>query len=285
MKKKQNCSLFHFHERYFAMKSSKEAKSAQTNLAVYTWVLAISILTGYSNSSFATITQIQDANKCSSPCWEISGQITKSDLQELARAVNIMSGTKANPTFRLHSNGGDVEVAIAIGRQLRKFHATAAAWDQGGCYSSCVFIFAGAVQRMAGSASIGIHRPYSSSTELRDYQTIQNDQRRLAKLAKDYLEEVNVLPSLYDAMVSIPPEKIKMLSEVELQQYGLLQVDPAEQELWDTANARKHGLTKVEFMRRKTQINITCAAEYKRMTRGDGNGYFKCYEDVLSGRR
>jgi hypothetical protein len=116
-------------------------------------------------------------------------------------------------------------------------------------------------------------------------QTIQNDQRRLAKLAKDYLEEVNVLPSLYDAMVNIPPEKIKMLSEAELEQYGLLNVDPAQQELWDTAEARKHEITKVEFMRRKTQINITCAAEYERMTRGDGNGYFKCLEDVLSGRR
>lgn len=250
------------------------------------WLLAIAILMSYfPTPSFATITQIQDTSLCNSPCWEISGQITKSDLQELARAVDIMSGTKASPTFRLNSNGGDVEVAIAIGRQLRKFRALALTWDQGGCYSSCVFIFAGAVHRLAGSESIGIHRPYSNSTELRDYQTIQNDQLRLAKLAKDYLEEVNVLPSLYDAMVNIPPEKIKMLSEAELEQYGLLNVDPAEQELSDTADARKHEITKVEFMRRKTQINITCAAEYERMTRGDGNGYFKCYEDVLSGRR
>ena len=240
---------------------------------------------GYLKPSLATITQIQGENKCSYPCWEISGQITKSDLQDLAQAVKIMSATKATPFFRLNSNGGDVDVAIAIGRQLRKYSATAIVWDLGGCYSSCVFIYAGAVQRLGGSKSIGIHRPYSNSTELRDYQTIQNEQRRLAKFAKDYLEEVNVLPSLYDAMVSIPPERIRMLSETELENYGLGKIDPTEQELMDAANARILKISKVEFIRRKSQSRATCSAEYARMTQGDAYDYARCYADVLSGRR
>lgn len=266
------------------MKSSKEAKPAQTSLAAHIWIFAIAIFIGYSNPSFATITQIQDQQICPNPCWEVSGLIAKSDLQELARAVDIMSGTKARPIFRLNSSGGDVNVAIAIGRQLRKFKAIAITWDQGGCYSSCVFILAGATQRIL-STTIGIHRPYSSSTELRDYQSIQNDQRRLAKLAKDYLEAMNVLPSLYDAMVSIPPEEIKLLSKDELKQYGLLEIDPAHQEFMDTATARYLGLSRVEYIRRKAQVKVTCANEYKNATYTNVESYQKCYQDVLNGRR
>lgn len=56
---------------------------------------------GYSNPGSAAITQIQVRKKVSFLSREISGQITKSDLQDLARAADIMSRTKAIPNFRL----------------------------------------------------------------------------------------------------------------------------------------------------------------------------------------
>lgn len=260
-----------------------------TGIAAHIWMLlAIAILIGYSKPSSAALTQIQDPNRCPSPyglCWEVTGLIAKSDLQELARIVNRLSGTKATPFFLLNSNGGDVEVAIAIGRRLRQFQATALTWNDGGCYSSCVFILAGAVRRTL-STSIGIHRPYSSRTDERGYQATQLDQRRLAKLAKDYLEEVNVLPSLYDAMVSIPPEKIKLLTKSELESYGILEVDPVGQELDDAAESRKYGLSKTEFLRRKAQADVTCVRELKRgKAIGDFDSYFQCRAGVLSSRR
>jgi len=248
--------------------------------------LAIVFLVGYSSSCIATITQIHDPKKCpDGRCWEITGLITQSDLQELSRAVDIMRGSKATPIFRLNSNGGDIEVAIAIGRQLRQFRALALTWGQGKCYSSCVFILAGAVYRML-STTIGIHRPYSIITDKRDYQTIQSDQRRLAKIAKDYLEEVNVSPSLYDAMIIIPPEKIKLLSESELEGYGLLEVDPVEQELDDAAEARKYSLSKVEYFTRKAKANIICASDYNSgALTGNIDSYYACYKDVLRSTR
>lgn len=127
----------------------------------------------------------------------------------------------------------------------------------GGCYSSCVLILAGAVKRVF-SHNIGIHRPYSLSTDARNFQMIQVEQRQIAKLAKDYLEEMNVSPLLYDAMVNIPPENIKLLSTSELQNYGLLEVDPVEQEMSDAFNAKKYGLSKVEYLRRKVKVYDTC---------------------------
>lgn len=257
----------------------------KVGIAAHIWILAVTILVGSSSPSSATITQIQDSTKCNDPCWEITGLITQSDLQELPHIVDSLKGIKALPRFRLNSNGGDVEAAIEIGRLLRKIKASTLTWSKGGCYSSCVFILAGAVQR-DGRLGVGIHRPYSTRTDKRDYQAIQNDQRRLAKLAKDYLTEVNVSPALYDAMMSIPPEKIKMLSESELDSYGLLKVDPVEQELRDAAAARKYGISKVEYMQRKAQVIITCGDEDRGFNSyAELDIYNKCEEDVLSARR
>lgn len=267
------------------MRYLKEKILGQASISASILLIITVILMGYSSLTFAKITQIQDRNKCPGNCWEVSGVIEKADLQQLASAVNIMKKTKATPYFRLNSNGGDLEVAIAIGRQLRKFHATALTWDQGQCYSSCVFIYAGAVKRVH-SQSIGIHRPYTVRADVRDYQDIQNDQRRIAKLAKEYLEEVNVLPSLYDAMVSIPPDRIKLLTEAELDQYGLLQLDPAEQEHEDNASARKYGISIGEFVRRQSQVNITCANAYQYgVNTNRFEVYNNCKEDVLRGMR
>lgn len=253
-------------------------------VATYILILIVVIFIISSSPSFAAVTQIQDPNVCGSyPCWEISGLITQSDVQELLHIVDSLKGSTATPWFRLNSHGGDVEAAIAIGRLLRKIHASAVTWEYGGCYSSCVFILAGAVNRY-GRLGVGIHRPYSIRTDMRDYQAIQSDQRRIAKLAKDYLEEVNVLPSLYDAMVSIPPEKIKMLSESELDSYGLLQVDPVEQEIQDAAEARRYGISKIEYIRRKAQVNVICG-DGRLNSVTDAPIYVKCREDVLSSRR
>lgn len=246
-------------------------------------LLASAILTCHSNTSFATITQTDLESPL--PTWEISGAITASDLQELSHAVDVMSRTKATPIFRLNSDGGDVEVAIAIGRQLRRFQAYAITWSQGRCLSACVFVLAGAVKRTL-SDSIGIHRPYSSKTDQRDYQATQAAQRRLSKLAKEYLEEMNVSPSLYDAMVNVPPEKIRLLSESELASYGMLEVDPVQEELDDAAEARKYGMSKIGFLRRKAQVDITCANEFRHgSTSGDFVSYFRCRDGILRGKK
>ena len=246
-------------------------------VAFHALLLAIVFLMGYPTTCSATIT-LTDSTL---PLWDISGVITKSDLKELAQAVKVMSKTKARPIFRLNSEGGDVEVAIAIGRQLRRFQATAITFQQGRCYSACVFILAGAVNRVL-SGNIGIHRPYSNGTNQREYQATQTSHRQLTKLAKDYLEEMNVSPSLYDAMVNIPPEKIRLLSESELVSYGILEVDPVQQELNDAFEARKYGLSKIEFLRRKSQVDTICSRELQfGATSGEFASYFRCRDKFL----
>lgn len=233
----------------------------------------------------AEITQIADPAICpvDERCWEISGVISESDHRAVVKIANNLTGTMRPPYpyFRLNSRGGNLESAIAIGRQLRRMRAFALTWDTAPCYSSCVFILAGGVRRMLGG-NIGIHRPYSLSTEKRDYDNVQREHIRIASLAKAYLAEVNVSPALFDAMMRIPPEQIRILSPSELDIYGISETDPVEQELEYAAEARRYGLSKMEYLRRRAAADVSCADQYRRVTTsGDFDDWVHCRERVL----
>lgn len=246
-----------------------------------TILIGINFLFGVPITTFAGMT-LTDS---SIPSWIVQGEITKSDIKELEKAVEIMSKTKSSPIFVLNSEGGDVEVAIAIGRQLRHFQAQALI-SRGKCLSSCVLILAGAVRRSLYGSNIGIHRPYLSATDQKDYQATQSIQRRIARLVKDYLEEVNVSPSLYDAMIAVPPEKMRLLSASELEGYGILEVDPVQQELEDAAEARKYGISKVEYLGRKSEASITCNRYLSSgWTADDFTDYVKCRDSVFHSKK
>ena len=136
------------------------------------------------------------------------------------------------------------------------------------------------------SGRIGIHRPFSGRTDPRDYQSVQLEQRRLAKLAKEYLEEVNISPALWDAMVRVPPEKIRLLSRPELDNFGISELDPVEQELEDAAEAWKYGLSKIEFMRRKAHVDASCERELRSgKEMGNFDKYYDCRSRILSSRK
>jgi ATP-dependent protease ClpP protease subunit len=162
-----------------------------------------------------------------------------------------------HPVFRLNSGGGDLDAAIGIGRLVRRMSAQVIVPAGGKCYSACVFIAAGGVHRSLNDRT-GIHRPYSTRTDYRDFATVQAEFNRTAAIAKAYLQEMNVSPALYDAMVSIPPEKLRILSESELDEFGLGPTDPVQQEIDDAAFAQDYKLSKSEFLRRKAKAKTAC---------------------------
>jgi len=134
---------------------------------------------------------------------------------------------------------------------------------------------------MLGS-NIGIHRPYSLSTEKRDYDNVQREHRRIENLAKVFLAEVNVSPALFDAMMRIPPEQIRILSPSELDAYGISEEDPVQQEIRYAAEARRYGLSKTEYLRRKAAADVNCAGNYRHgATSGDFDGWVNCRDRIL----
>ena len=82
--------------------------------------------------------------------------------------------------------------------------------------------------------------------------------RNKIRLIKAYLAEMDVPESLLDAMLSIPPEEMKILSESELKQYRIFHDDANFEEKRTAENAKEWYLTSAEYRKRDAEKNKTC---------------------------
>jgi hypothetical protein len=84
----------------------------------------------------------------------------------------------------------------------------------------------------------------------------------LEQSAKWFLKDMNVPTSLYDEMISVPPQKLRLLTDAELARFGIGQSDPAWQDNQDAVAARGYGYNKEEYLRRKERAHRICEALY-----------------------
>lgn len=171
---------------------------------------------------------------------------------------------------RINSEGGDVYAAMALGRLFRKSRTEVEVRKSDKCLSSCVFLLAGAVERIV-LGTVGIHRPFTSDSNPTSFKELQARTTRLGADVSAYFKAMNITESLYDSMKLIPPEEIKILTDSELEEFGLSQKDPVFSELGDNAEARLAGISKNEFLVRK-RLSEECKREgYSRLSR-NSNG-------------
>lgn len=116
---------------------------------------------------------------------------------------------------RVESPGGDIDDAMKIGRYLRSANALIAVAQQ--CNSSCVFLLAGATERInldAVPGKVGVHRPYFQNAPAgADFERMFGDMHMKVVA---YLQEMRVSTTLGDVMFAIPPEKLGLLSPEEI---------------------------------------------------------------------
>ncbi len=134
---------------------------------------------------------------------------------------------------------------------------------------------------------VGIHRPYSTDLNPQTFAEAQRRYRTLEAATKEFLMEMNLPESLFDAMVRTPPESIRKLTALELQRFGLSQDDPVAQEMDDAEEARKFGLTKEEYLRRKARREDVCQPQVFGPDRIKEavESYMSCRKAVMQGRR
>lgn len=198
-------------------------------------------------------------------CWYIiSGEITSMDVNQVKTIVQSKCAPGpdsfygiSKAMFSLNSSGGDIYAAMEIGKLIRKARATCEMSPKDKCYSACVFVLAGAVGRIVGG-EVGIHRPFSTYVGNRDYQNTQNEYRRMETAIRAYLKEMNLPDQLFEAMVRVPPEEIRILSDAELEAFGLSGTDPVEQDTEDAMDASYYGISKAESIRRRASVNKGC---------------------------
>lgn len=188
------------------------------------------------------------------PLLIFTNEITSDDLDLLQDFIPLLK----NYTFkhaRLNSTGGKIRVAMAIGKILRAegFHTYIGRPDE--CLSACVLVLAGSAERSV-DGKVGIHRPYleeAIGTTPAEQKSIQD---KIGGEIKAYLTESNVPTALYDAMMRVPPSKIRYLEQNELTDFGLNQTDPYLADARETSAAKALGVTRKEYMQLLEQCRM-----------------------------
>lgn len=188
-------------------------------------------------------------------CAYFNGEIKSGDLIKLKTAFD--SPTRRRRFVRNHelftlvlnSRGGSLEEAMEIGRWVRKNKIATSMPTNAECLSSCVYILAAGVGKLwvgtTNGNKVGIHRPYLTQMPKESVQAAIS--KALAD-SKAYFSEMNIPEQLADAMFSIPPDKVEILTDDELSFYRLNGVDMAFEEEIQLENAARFGMTRQQYM-------------------------------------
>ncbi|MBN9672921.1 hypothetical protein [Roseibium aggregatum] len=145
----------------------------------------------------------------------MNGQISSGDAE---RFTSFLASLEDAPKLvTLHSPGGNVSEALAIGRSLRAAELDTAMLPGLVCLSSCPYIFASGVKRTASRASaVGMHQHYYETPGYMPVflavEGIQNGQGE----TMEYLIEMGIDPGLMVHSLNTPPKEIYILAEDEL---------------------------------------------------------------------
>ncbi len=183
-----------------------------------------------------------------------SGPIVPADLAAAKAMTEMLRSGRQRVAGNLvwfASDGGDIDAAMELGRLLRRHGLLTVVGKFDQCLSACVFAFMGGERRMV-AGRLGIHRPFFPFTL--DTPDRQVRFRNLQRVLKDYIEELDFPPSLYEAVMAVPPEVVHYLSTAELKRYYLDGISPSSEDLADAAEARRLKLSMAEYLARKARV-------------------------------
>jgi hypothetical protein len=190
----------------------------------------------------------------------IEGAITAevgSSFSALLEAEEKRVGAGVKPVVTIQSPGGDVGAAMSIGREIRK--RAGEVFSNGPCHSACVFLAMGGVER--NIAGIGLHRPYFANVDTDVLAEADARYKKMLRRIADYLYEMNISEDVLRVMMSIPPDEMRLLSQIDARRIGLIGVDPAWDELRTGREAAHYGLSSAEWRQRLILIEKQCGRE------------------------
>lgn len=196
---------------------------------------------------------------------QIIGQINPGDAERFKEVIDerYPLGSQYDWVF-LDGPGGDIYEAMIIGNLIRQRGIYVSVQPGSKCYSSCVLILAGGVNR-AIFGPVGVHRPYLSNVD--EDTDIQEVYRSMIKDLKSYFSSMNVPVSLADLMVSVLPEKMRVLNGDEVAFYFPAE-DPVADEIETAMEAKKRGITSSELRKRQAEAEVVCAEHVKMLEHG-----------------
>lgn len=229
---------------------------------------------------------VDDDSSCSFTL-SIFGRIGVDTMAKVQRALMHRSSNE-RLVVSLNSPGGDIEAAMSLGRVIREARGHTQVEPPASCASACVLVFAGGIVRGTfGKSNVGIHRPALSAVPQEiDMNAVKATTDDAVHKLKVYAAEMNVSERLIDDMLVIPPEKIRWLSNDDLNAYGLGFVDPIYAETVILDGAKRYGITPAEYRARDERAKSECQS----LTDDEVFGYLDgerspCAQAILSGKR
>jgi hypothetical protein len=177
--------------------------------------------------------------------------------------LNEVNFKNKNPSCKLFqinldSRGGDINEAMKIGRIIREKELWTSVDLDSRCHSACVLILGAGVIRLP-NFNVGIHRPYFVSLDKNlSTSDIQKLRKQMISKMKAYAEEMDLSDRLIDDMMSIPPERVKILSLDELDNYRLSGTDASFDEKRTNDQAQFYGITSAELRKREMEAERRC---------------------------
>lgn len=150
---------------------------------------------------------------------EMTGAIADGDADRLTEFLISRTMPK---TVRIHSTGGSVADALAIGVRVRREGMITEISKGNVCLSACPYVLAaGTERRVHKDAFVGVHQHYfGENTALPAFLAVEDIQRGQGDVMR-YLIEMGIDPALMQHALVTPPEDIYILLPEELERYKL----------------------------------------------------------------
>jgi hypothetical protein len=123
----------------------------------------------------------------------------------------------------LHSSGGALADALAMGRAIRNAKLDTAVPENAYCASSCPLVFAAGVNREAGKrAWIGVHQVYTLAGQTGTLHEGLANAQRISAECQEYIAEMGADPKLWIHAMKTAKDKLYIFTPKELAEYKLI---------------------------------------------------------------
>jgi ATP-dependent protease ClpP protease subunit len=167
----------------------------------------------------------------------------------------------------LDSSGGHVEDAMKAGDAIGASHWMLRVRDDAICHSACVLILAAGDDRVI-TGKVGIHRMIRIGSSANTRAELNQELREVYAKMKDYLERNGASVAVADLMMTVPNRKLRLLTEDELQEYGLDGTNAVQDDLERIRLTRECG---EDFVRRKDDFDRAFERSCSKLEEGQGN--------------
>ncbi|UHQ18195.1 hypothetical protein LVB87_08105 [Lysobacter sp. KIS68-7] len=147
----------------------------------------------------------------------------------------------------IDSSGGQVEDAIRAGDVIANTNWTMWVREGAVCHSACVLLLAGGDDRVI-SGAVGVHRIIRIQSDATSRAQLSAELHEVHDAMKEYLERNGASVAVADFMMTVPNQSLRLLSPDELQAFGLIGRNAAQEDLERIGLVRRCGL---DFVRRE----------------------------------